>query len=157
MKLTPAAPHLFSPRERAFFLFTSSAVVGINRLDDPVVVVEEFCHFDVAQVSEPSRELAVVVKQKPLAFPLDDRVVGRPSQHRGENDATVSKRSVGRIRRGVDDGVRVTGRIGQVIATAIFMDPRAFKKSARIVASLELLNFIATQRIWLKSTSGKQC
>src|SRR5690625_6119207 len=76
--------------------------------------MHQFSHLHVAQMRYALGQLTVVVKQIPLTFYFNNRVVVSPAQNRLQNNTTVGEGPVRVVASGVGNKVRVASGVGEV-------------------------------------------
>src|SRR5690625_6779679 len=83
--------------------------------------MHQFSHLHVAQMRYALGQLTVVVKQIPLTFYFNNRVVVSPAQNPLQNNTTVGERPVRVVASGVGNKVRVASRVGEVVSIIILV------------------------------------
>ena len=97
----------------------------------------QLSELDAAPVVDPARQLAVVVKQVPLSMVLDDGMMRCPAEHRLQNAPAVGEGAIRAVGNRVHDVMRGSCRVGQIVLSAEFMHPRAFKIPPLLILRLQ--------------------
>ncbi|KAL1954283.1 hypothetical protein VTO42DRAFT_1425 [Malbranchea cinnamomea] len=90
-------------------------------------------------------ERRVVVEEVPLALELCDRMMRRPSQDRFQDAACIGERTQGARSRGVNEVVRVSGRVGEVVCAVVLVHPGSLEEAPVMVVCLERLTCLGGQ------------
>lgn len=90
-------------------------------------------------------ELTIVVKQPPAPLELDDGVVGRPAQDGLEDAPRVREGAQRALGRGVDNVVRVAGRVAKVVRVAPLVHPGRLEEAPVVVVGRDRLARLGRQ------------
>lgn len=99
----------------------------------PLIIIKYLPDLHIPQVVDALAQLAVVMEEPPAALELDDGMVRGPAQHGLQDPPCVREGAEGRVPDGVDEVVRVAGRVAEVVLSRALVHPGGLEEAAVVV------------------------